>query len=483
MPLPDVFGQIEQPRSVRLMELDQLVLPQQDRRVRAEAAFLVVREVPHDLLSRPLHLALARAGQQRDDTSAVHARRQGLAHAGQLAERGQQVAAGDGHAARRPRLHAGPADDHRHADAALPQRALPAGQRAVRRSAAPAVVGHVDNVGVGGKAEPVDAVQQLAHAGVEVLGDGRAKDIVVVAALGTSGTGLLRGLPRVLRVMQRVMGQLYIEGRGGLGVLGHERDGPARDPEDVHRVGVLVRRGVAVARVAVVLVEAGPARPAGAQVPLAEVSRRVTRALQQVGERGLVSGDLPRDARRDQLVAGRRLNDRGRLRHAVARRALARQQAVAGRRADRRGGVRTREPHALARQPLQVGRAIVVAARVGHGIVHPDRRAIPALIVRQDEHEVGLALCLDPRRPQRARCQPRRSAADQRKELPATHGCRRAPSHRWQGCLLHAAAPHSIGRRVRCTSRRRGLHVSDPALGGLGPRPGGGPVGASSSVR
>jgi hypothetical protein len=50
---------------------------------------------------------------------------------------------------------------------------------------------------------------------------------------------------------------------GSLCVFGHEGDGPAGDAEDVDRIRALVRFGVAVAGVAVVFVEAEPARPAG----------------------------------------------------------------------------------------------------------------------------------------------------------------------------------------------------------------------------
>ena len=291
----------------------------------------------------------------------------------------------------RARRHARAADDEGHADAAFPEAALAAAQAlggafaALAATTAAAIVCHVDHVGVLLEAQRRDGGQQFADAGIEIVSDGRPRGVVVQFARGLGLELGEAGAVGVLGHVQGVIGHLQVERLTRLDVLLHERLGAVGHPEDIDGVGILVRVGVAVAGVTVAHVIAMLFGPGPAEVPFAEVGRRVAALAQQLGEGHLLVTDSLAVVAFDQLVAGL---GRGGLGPTQPGRRHPRLQADAGRRTDRRRGVAVAEAHALGRELLEVGRLEVIAAGFGDVRMHADREPVPVLVIGKDQDDV-----------------------------------------------------------------------------------------------
>ena len=90
--------------------------------------------------------------------------------------------------------------------------------------------------------------------------------------------------------MNGVVRQLDVERFARCHLTLHERDSSIADTKDVFGVGIFVQAGTTVFGVAVVLIEAVTSGAAAAQMPFAEVGRRVVSALKNFGDRDLAIG-------------------------------------------------------------------------------------------------------------------------------------------------------------------------------------------------
>ncbi len=292
----------------------------------------------------------------------------------------------------------GPADHLRHADAVLVQ-AAPAEVGRVRELVA-ALVADEDHQCVFSLAGVLQRRQHAAHSGIErlhhrrVVLAGTRLDPVALAVLSLERVAqrlVVRPLPGPVR--RRV--EQAQEERVGPGAP-DELDGPVGIQvgdvlaRAVHELVVLPHVGEAAgvhmaevihaaALVAEVLVEADLQRAVGGQVPampLAHQGGGVAARLEQRDDGRLVRGQphlVPDDAGHRQRLA----NADG-----VAARVAARVQRVPRRRAHRRRGVGAPEEHALPGEVVEVRRLVIGIA--------VDAQVAPALVVGEDEEDVGL---------------------------------------------------------------------------------------------
>ena len=124
---------------------------------------------------------------------------------------------------------------------------------------------------------------------------------------------------------------------------------------------------------------------AAAQVPFAEVRRRVAALAQQLGEGHFLVADRLAVVAFDQTMAR---FGRGGLGPAQPGRRHPGLQADAGRRTDGRRGVTVGEAHALGRELFEVRRLEVIAAGFGDVRMHADGEAVPVLVVGKDQDDV-----------------------------------------------------------------------------------------------
>ena len=118
-----------------------------------------------------------------------------------------------------------------------------------------------------------------------------------------------------------------------------------------------------------------------AQVPLADAGRTVSGRLERLGERELLEGQVLADRRTTQLLGRPVGPPRQPVREVQPRGVLAGHDGGSRRGADRAGRVAVGEPHAPARQGIDVGGLVIraaVTAEVG-----------PAEVVQDDQHDVG----------------------------------------------------------------------------------------------
>ena len=348
------------------------------------------------------------AHEQRTQADAVERLGAGAVDARQVGQRGQQVDGAGNLRHEGARLDVPrPADEARRPDAALVGRAFPALHAGVPPPAVRAIVAEVDDDGVVGQAEVVEAVEQASDVPIDVLAHGQ----------GGAGMGhvlLLRvAVPhaefRAVELLEEPVGHLHRAVRGVVRQVAEERPGAVglderqrvvRQVVDdkalaAHQFPVVLQfRAEVVAPVAraeaVVLVESagvGMVRPLEAVVPLAEGGGGVAGGLERFGNRGFVQVEAfaarrgAVDAAADVVPAGQEFGPRGRTDRADEEAVQA--CPAAGQRVEtRRGKVR----------------------------VAVDAQVAPALVVGDDEEDVGPASGRrvgGRDRPARQKCRPR----------------------------------------------------------------------------
>ena len=287
--------------------------------------------------------------------------------------------------------NARPTNDERHEQPAFRNCALAACQR--RIASRRAVIRGEDDVGVVGDAQLVELLKQHAQGNIQVQVSRRFGGF----PLAQAPTPLLHRSEclraGIASLTGRIVRELEIEGLARLDLPGHETHSPLRHRIELLgvRVGDVVRPAVAVG--AVVLLEPMLAGTNAAHVPFAKVRRRVTGALEHLGDGNLAGGQFSRSRRCDDAAVGiaaavpPALVHEG---HVQLRRALAGEEGGARRSAAGRRRVETCEAHPARRQLLQVGRTDIGALGAGHRIIHLHRGAAPAVALAQDDDEVGL---------------------------------------------------------------------------------------------
>ena len=280
-----------------------------------------------------------------------------------------------------------PLDGQRHADAAFPDHRLAAAERVLRLELLEAaVVGVEDDDRPLGQAVLLDAVEDLAEAGVHRL-DHRAHDRVVHRVVGA---GLRLVLGDQLRVLQqRPVDDVVrdVEEERVVPVRVEEGERPIGDLAGVVGVGqrVVLVLGLDRGQDVVEALGGRVHRPAGyvllvdVEVPLAEVAGGVALGLEQLGERDLLERQAGDFGRAEE--AGVRVGAAGDVVGDLeACRVLAGHQAGPGRRADRVGRVGVRERHAGGGDGVD-GRGLVVGRAVVADLV-------PGEVVGEEEDDV-----------------------------------------------------------------------------------------------
>ena len=369
----------------RLVEQRHLEVPIAQRGLGPSAA-LVVREVEHQPWSWPRQ-PRSWIGQQWDEARPLEVSREPLPLACEVSERGQEVEAHHRLVTPGVRLDAGRPDDEGDADAPLPQATLAAVEQPVPAPAG-AVVRRVDDDRRVVELQPVQRRHQPPHAFVQVLGQGRALEVLVAPPTAPRLHALERRGASILGVVEGVERELGEERAPvGLGLL-HEGLRPLHHPEDVHGVGVHERGGVAVARVTVMGVVAVVSGPSAGEVPLAKVSRGVPRLLEHLPHGDLCLRERPGADRRDQSIPVVGRHGPGRLGPAQPRRTLARLDRGSRRRADGGRRVPLGEAHARGGELGDPGGPLSIVGGPALGGVHGDREPAPALVIREDQQDV-----------------------------------------------------------------------------------------------
>ena len=313
---------------------------------------------------------------------------------------------------------AGPADEERLAEAPFVDAVLAGPQWSVNGQASLDGAGDVAAVGIGdaavvagehdervvGDLQPIERVEQLAHAPVELLDKvavgpvaagveprvggnrpvhrvGGEVDEERLLAVGLDPVGGLRG-----EVFHDVVHrERLLEPAGTFGGDDDRRAGHAA--EECFVFNEAVRTVVGIRRQPIEVVEAqGPrawrerAVPVGgrhallqAEMPLPERRGAVALALAERGERGAIGLDVERAIGEEHLA----------VLHAGPPVVAAGHQPVAGRRADRPRGIGVGEPPALTGESVDVGGLQTVCPAAGE--------APPAEVVGEDDHDVGPA--------------------------------------------------------------------------------------------
>jgi len=335
----------------------------------------------------PLDVALAAVKQNRLDGTAFNALGQFFRRAGQVGKGREQIVANDRHGRVRARLDAGAGGEERHAQAALVVGALAGAKRLVEMRILPreaAVVRGEKHVGVVGQLELVEHVENAADRLVEVVDHRRIPVGGVHLARRAGLVSGQRGRLGLGREVDGVVRYLQIKRHAGMGLVPDELHGVVGEGDGA--LGVVVREmlglvggqlpGGVVAGAAVGGVVA-QFRGMAVHVPFAEVRRPV---------RGVDRLEHLRDgASRERLwvvdgaVGG--FLELGRC-HAEL-------DGMARRRANRVGRIRLREDHPRVSKPLEIGREVVVGSGVGTRRDHRHLGVVPALVVREDEDNVG----------------------------------------------------------------------------------------------
>ena len=315
--------------------------------------------------------------------------------AGELGHRRQKIEAGHRHGAHTPGLHAGAEHNEGHADAAFIHVRFRAAERMVqpepevlapRQTAAPAVVGEVKNIRVFKQPERADFFHEPADARIEIVGHRSKRREMVLLSRRECFCTLHRRRTVLDCEMHRVMGDLQVKRPRLLHLLLKKRTRAIGDTYDAlgihveHVVPGIAAGAGSITREAVAHIIAliGRAHVVVAMIPFAEMRGAVARV------RGL------EHARNVQLLpvdGGPTLAVRLIL---MPRRRLRNLQTPPRGAAKRRGRVAAREDHPLGRESLDVGRAEIVARGLGVARNHALRRAHPALIVGEDDDEIGL---------------------------------------------------------------------------------------------
>ena len=306
-----------------------------------------------------------------------------------------------------------PAHHARHAHAAFIDGRLSSPQRRVarRRGAVhlvihvTAVVGGEDDSGAVSDAEPVERVEQLAHAVVHRLDHRRVSRAAL--RVGWVHAGAIFFDERLLRIERRVDGELpvvqkkravlvrlhpchrliahaildVLGGRALLEVLELPRchETPRRPRPSVMRhvrIEAMLQRRIRL-------------RP---EMPFAKMRRRIARLLQRLREGEILRVEAGRALALQRLVSGRRgLLHRRRQLHlgqmavrrgdSSARGILPRQQARPRGRAQRAGRIRAREKHPAFRQPLEIRGLVKLRSAI-------ERRVAPPEVVGEDEDDI-----------------------------------------------------------------------------------------------
>ena len=314
---------------------------------------------------------------------------QTLRHPGELREGRQEVEPDDGLVAPRALGDSRPSNQEGNANPAFTQPALAAAQEGAPSPTALAVVRGVDHDRRLAQPSGLDRREQSADAVVEILGDRGSLHVLLVAPAPPLLDSLERRGARVLGIVQGVEGELCEERPPVFHGLAHEGVGPLDHPEDVHRVRVLVRGRVLVAGVTVVDVVAVLSRPPAAEVPLAEVRRRVAGAAEHFGDGHLFIGEHSRGDRRDQAVTVFRRHRAGGLRPVERCRILAGLDPGSRWRADGCSRVGLREAQSVTPQRGDVRGTDALARGSRQLRVHRSREPRPALVVGEQQNDVG----------------------------------------------------------------------------------------------
>ena len=313
---------------------------------------------------------------------------------------------------------AGPADEERLAKAPLVDAVLARPQWSVDGQAGLDGPGDVAAVGIGDAAvvagehnervvsdpEPIERVEQSAHAPVEFLDEVAEGAVAAGVEPRVGGDRPMHGVrgevdeERLLAVGLDPVGglcgevfhdvirlELLLEAGGAFGSDDNGLAGHAA--EEFFVLDEAVGAVVGICRQSEEVVEAqGPrprrerAVPVGsrhaflqAEMPLPERRGAVALALAERGESGSIGLNVEWAVGEEHLAVF----------HAGPPVVAARHQPVAGRRADRSGGVGAREPPAFAGEPVDVGGLQTLCPAAG--------QAPPAEVVGEDDHDVGPA--------------------------------------------------------------------------------------------
>ena len=386
----DALRQIKQLQLILIPGLYQLVIAEDQRGLRGAGNGMMEKQ--ERVVAR--HLTAAAVGDHPSHAAAIQRLRQLLVVAGQLRDRRENIQPGHGRSAHRARLHARADHNKRNAYAPLVHRTLAVAQGMISMklfsflpgNAVPAsIVGQKENVGGVLQTERFDLVENHADARIHIARHGGELRHRVLLALLPSA-GLIEGFFAIENVqMNGVVGHLHKERVSRPSLLFHEVAGSPGNTDD--QLGIILRRrttgalastcAIAGKSVADVVTHLLRRDVVETHVPLAEMSSPILgiRLLEQLRKAEL----LPEIRRPVSLIF--LIN--------VSRRSLANQKAAPRRTTKRRRRITPRESHAHFGQPFDVRRPIKIASRPRVLRINPQRCPHPALVVSQQNDEVG----------------------------------------------------------------------------------------------
>ncbi|OPZ16508.1 MAG: hypothetical protein BWZ10_01419 [candidate division BRC1 bacterium ADurb.BinA364] len=353
-------------------------------------------------------------------------------------------------------LDSRPANDERHADAALVEPLLGRTQRVIvgqpdrgrrlRRIAArvrfafrgldavqmlqiqrivfvvrrAAVVGAPEHIGLPGDSQRIDLVQHLADPLVQFV-EHRRELLRAVAFRLALPTVFFQRVGAILYLeMDGVIADLQIEGPRLASLALHEIERALREAQSQFRI--VQRLGSDIGQpIRALAAHAAAGRVAGFSVAfvVARIFRRGEHVLAPLAE---VRADIVRinglESLGDRQMIGRNEVVALELRAALARRRHAAEHGAARRSADRRRSVAAGEAHAGFRQARHARRLEIGAAGLRNLGPHRDRRFGPPLIVGENEDDVGPFRRGGARRPNSPRS---RGAQDTSEKLAAAN--------------------------------------------------------------
>ena len=341
-----------------------------------------------------------------------------LGRAGVVEQRGEDVLRRDQVVARDARRHlSGPVEDQRGAEAELVERPLALAEAGEELTDLPTVVGEIDDQRVVAQVARLELGDHLADHRVEPGDVGVVVDLVASQPLAFVRRAILRR-----RVERRVRQRRRHPGEEGL-VLRHIQEVAERLDAGAAEVVADAAEDRAARRI-VGNVRRHPVREPGlreaAGPHLAAFPRQIAGALELARQRPHV---LDLFAVRDAGAGAEQRVDRDRGGVPLRRMDAAEERAQRGY-AEARRHVHVAEDHPLRRQGVEVGRDDL---RIAH-----EARVRPAVVVADDEHDVGRGL---------GHRRGHRRKAAQREARQRTPDCPRPP------CDRHAEQPETPGHR------------------------------------